>query len=111
MIYLRRIVFGLMLVLGILVANSCGNTDDSKKSRSEVPNQDIVVVMNDHVDSLMAIPGVTGVAVGELKDRTPCIQVLIIKDTKEIRISIPTAIAGHPVDIIVSGEIRPMDAK
>ena len=111
MIYMQRIILGLMLVIGIVAVDSCGTKDDGKKSRSEVPIQDIIEVMNSHVDSLMAIPGVTGVAIGELKDGTPCIQVLVVSDTKDIRTRIPTTIDGHPVDIFVSGEIRPMDAK
>lgn len=108
---MQRVVLGLIFVIGIIAVTSCSSKDESKQSSSKVPKREIIEVMNSHVDSLMAIPGVTGVAIGELKDGTPCIQVLVFRDTKDVRKSIPTAIEGYPVDIIVSGEIRPMDGK
>ena len=73
-----------------------------------MPNRDIKTVMEAHVEELMAIPGVVGVAIGELEDRTPCIQVLVIEQTEELSRRIPKSLEGHPVVIMVSGEIRPM---
>lgn len=75
---------------------------------SSHPARDIKTVMEAHVDELMAIPGVTGVAIGELKDGTPCIQVLVAERTKELRRRIPKTLEGHPVDIVVSGVIEPL---
>ncbi len=75
---------------------------------SSPPARDIVAVMEAHVDSLMAIPGVVGVAIGELKDGTPCIQVLVVEGTRELRGKIPKTLEGHPVDIVVSGVIKPL---
>ena len=77
-------------------------------SRNTVPNRDIKTVMEAHVEELMAIPGVVGVAIGELDDHTPCIQVLVIEQTEELTRRIPKSLEGHPVVILVSGEIKPM---
>ena len=75
---------------------------------SSTPSRDVKAVMEAHVDDLMAIPGVVGVAIGELKDGTPCIQVLVVERTRELRRKIPKNLEGHPVDIVVSGVIKPL---
>ena len=73
-----------------------------------MPDTDINTVMEAHVEELMAIPGVTGVAVGETEDRTPCILVLVMEETEDIKEKIPDQLEGHPVRLMVSGEIKPM---
>jgi len=101
--------FGTAFKLSVLVASSvCFGCKTGGGNGSSTPSRDIMTVMEAHVDDLMAIPGVTGVAIGELKDGTPCIQVLIVEDTRELRGKIPRIIEGHPVDIIVSGVIKPL---
>jgi hypothetical protein len=74
-------------------------------------SRDITTVMNDHISELMAIPGVTGVAVGAMDDGTPCILVLVVKRTDETTTKIPKSIEGHPVKILESGVIKPMGGK
>jgi hypothetical protein len=66
----------------------------------------IKTVMDAHAAELMSIPGVTGVAVGLDREKTPCILVLVVRVTKEIRKRIPKEIEGHPVEMMVTGEIR-----
>jgi hypothetical protein len=94
-------------VLALLLLNSsaCGPQKEGKK---EVPVRDINEVMNSHVDELMSIPGVVGVAVSELDDKTPCILVLVVEESDEINRKVPKKLEGHPVRLFVSGEIRPM---
>jgi hypothetical protein len=70
--------------------------------------QDVKSVMEAHVDELMAIPGVAGVAIGELKDGRPCIQVLVVQGKEELRRKIPKTLEGYPVEIVVSGVIKPL---
>lgn len=70
--------------------------------------RDIKTVMEAHAGVLMAIPGVTGVAIGELEDRTPCILVLVVESPDKIARGIPDILEGHPVRLLESGEIRPM---
>lgn len=75
-----------------------------------MPIHDIKSVMESHVDELMAIPGVTGVALGKLDDGTPCIMILIVAMTDELAKKIPGSIEGHPTLVVEGGEIEPMPA-
>ena len=81
------------------------------KSRNTMPNRDIKTVMDAHVEELMAIPGVVAVAIGQLDDETPCIKVYVIEQTEELDRRIPNSLEGHPVVVVVSGEIKPMTGK
>jgi hypothetical protein len=103
-----RLFFGVAL-LSVLIAGatSCGT---QKESRNEMPSRDINAVMADHAAELMAIHGVTGTAIGELEDHTPCILVLVEKETDDIRKAIPKKLEGHPVQLLVTGKIVPMDS-
>ena len=58
----------------------------------------ISVVLKEHTDELMSIPGVVGAAQGLYKNK-PCIKVLVAKDTQDIRNSIPHEIDGYTVVI------------
>jgi hypothetical protein len=73
-----------------------------------MPTRDIKTVMEAHVNELMAMPGVAGVAIGELDDGTPCILVMVVELTDELEQKIPKSLEGHPVVIEVSGEFKPM---
>jgi len=70
--------------------------------------EDITRVMDAHVNELMAVPGVVGVAVGATDDGKPCIRVLVIRETAEVRSRIPRSLEGYPVIVEVTGEIRAM---
>jgi hypothetical protein len=101
----------MMIVLplaALIMCGSCSKPPSSERSAPNVPARDITQVMDAHAKELMAISGVTGVAVGALENGTPCILVLVLKDSEEIRTSVPGKIEGYPVKIEVSGEIRPM---
>ncbi len=98
------------LLLGIMLMLNCTKAHNTnKESEIGVPVLDINEVMKNHTQELMAIEGVVGVAIGELEDHTPCILVMIVKETDEIKAKIPNMLDGHPVSLLVSGEIRPMD--
>jgi hypothetical protein len=73
-----------------------------------MPTEDVKRVMDAHVDELMAIPGVVGVAIGALEDGKPCILVLVVQKTAEHSKLIPRDIEGYRVKIEESGEIRAM---
>ncbi|HEY6206482.1 MAG TPA: hypothetical protein VIW21_09990 [Chthoniobacterales bacterium] len=90
----------LLLICGVIMA----------QSSSPSPRRDINLVLAAHDKQLLAIDGVVGVYVGTLEDRhTPCLKVMLAKDTPELRRAIPAAIEGHPVVIEVTGEIRALD--
>jgi len=67
---------------------------------------DIKTVMDAHVNELMAISGVVGVAIGVTEGGVPCIQVLIAEATDELMKQIPELLEGHPVVTVVTGIIR-----
>ena len=94
--------------IGICLITLAGSCRTATVSDDTMPKRDIKTVMESHVDELMAIPGVTGVAIGALDDGTPCIQVLVEKKTEDVIRHIPKTLEGHPVTIIESGVIRPM---
>lgn len=83
---------------------------EAKKAEVTVPQRDIQTVQEAHIAELMAIPGVTGVALGKLEDDTPCILVLVEEETDDLKKRIPAALEGHPVRILESGLIKPLDA-
>jgi hypothetical protein len=55
-----------------------------------------------HESSLMDMPGVVGVGIGEC-DKKPCIKVYLEKDSLELRNRIPKELEGFRVDIEVTG--------
>lgn len=72
--------------------------------------KDINAVLKEHDKDLLAIPGVVGVYVGLLPDdKTPCLKVMVVKETEDLRRRIPNFIEGHPVLIEESGAIRPLN--
>jgi len=79
---------------------------------SPSPRRDINAVLADHDDRLLAISGVAGIYVGLLDDeRTPCLRVMLARDTPELRAAIPKIIEGYPVTSEVTGEIRPLPGR
>lgn len=99
-----------ILVAGVAILGPAG-CQPLDEGGDTMPTRDINEVMEAHVDSLMALPGVTGVAIGQTDDGTPCILVLVIEDTDDVRAKIPGSLEGHPVKIFESGEIKPFDSE
>ncbi|HEX9749834.1 MAG TPA: hypothetical protein VGB22_00905 [candidate division Zixibacteria bacterium] len=95
--------------LSALVLAACVGCAPQSQKGDAVAQKDINAVMDAHVDELMSIVGVTGVAIGELDDGTPCILVLVFEQTDELERKIPRELEGHPVRLLESGEIKPMD--
>ncbi len=65
-------------------------------------------VIRTHADSLMAIPGVVGIYHGQKEDGSACLKILVRAITPEIERRIPRTLEGYPVEIELTGEIRPM---
>ena len=99
----RLTICAAALVL-LIVIGACGGTGDGR----DMPTQDINAVMEAHAGELMAIEGVTAVAVGALGDGTPCIQVYVVRKTDDLVRRIPKTLGGHPVVVEESGVIMPM---
>lgn len=58
----------------------------------------ITQVLAQHKDSLVAVPGVLGAAIGTW-EREPCIVVFVERETPEIRRRIPPSLGGFPVKV------------
>ena len=70
--------------------------------------KDLKTVLDNHALNLMKIEGVTGIMIGETEDQTPCILIMIVEESEQLRSKLPITIEGHPVRLEVSGEIKPM---
>lgn len=66
----------------------------------------IKTVMDKNVDSLMAIDGVVGVAIGAIDDGSLCIKIMVKEDDPKLQKQIPDQLGNYPVVIEVTGEIR-----
>jgi len=69
----------------------------------------IEAVQGSHTDSLMRIPGVVGTAIG-LCDGAPCIKVLVVRATPELRKAIPDSLEGYCVILDETGTVRAQDS-
>ncbi len=67
--------------------------------------QPIEQVLREHTDSLMAVPGVVGVAIADCGGN-PCIRVMVEKKTAELARRVPQKLGGYGVDIAETGKIR-----
>ena len=92
-----------LLVAGVLA--SCTARHDGEDTRA-VTSKTIEAVLAAHTDSLMALPGVVGTAIG-LCDGVPCIRVFLADANAAARRRIPEQLEGYPVKVEVTGPIRP----
>ena len=77
--------------------------------QESMTRKDINTVLKGHDKELLAIPGVVGVYVGLFTDdKTPCLKVMVVKETEDLKRRIPKSIEGYPVLIEESGVIRPL---
>ncbi|MCH8911810.1 MAG: hypothetical protein IH867_13880 [Chloroflexi bacterium] len=65
----------------------------------------IAEVLGEHTNSLMALPGVIGTAQGEQAGK-PCVTVLVVELTDDLKRQIPNDLDGYPVVITETGEIE-----
>jgi hypothetical protein len=63
-------------------------------------------VLAAHTDSLMALPGVVGTAIG-LCDGERCIKVLLADSNPDTKRRIPDRLEGYRVLVEVTGTIKP----
>jgi hypothetical protein len=68
----------------------------------------IAEVIARHAPDLMKIPGVVGVYEGETRRHQPCIRIMVDRRSPERDARLPRTLDGYPVEIEVTGVIRPM---
>ena len=73
-----------------------------------MPDKTIEQVLQEQTDSLMALPGVVGTAMG-LCSGEPCIRVFVVEKTAGLLKQIPAEIEGYQVAVDETGEIKALD--
>ena len=91
----------MVLLAGVLAA--CAGAHNG---RAPMAARSIDQVLAAHTDSLMALPGVVGTALG-LCDGERCIKVLLADANPGTKGRIPTTLEGYRVVVEVTGTIRP----
>lgn len=92
-----------LFLAGVLA--SCAGRSGREETPS-VPSKTIQEVLAAHTDSLLALPGVVGTAIG-LCDGAPCIRVFLADSSDAVRRTIPAQLDGYTVKVDVTGPIRP----
>ncbi len=100
------VMVGLLWVVAAGVA--CGQQGAKGEQGHRPMQKKIETVLKEHTDSLMALPGVVGTAIGECAGK-PCIKVYVEKKTPELLKQIPSAIEGYTVAVQETREIRALD--
>jgi hypothetical protein len=97
-----------VLVAGALTACSGSQRAGVQREGSGAPVavRSIDEVLKSHTDSLMALPGVVGTAIG-LCDGERCIKVLVADSSVATKARIPARLEGYRVVTEVTGTIRP----
>jgi len=95
----------MVLVLLLVAAMGCTGPHTRDEERT-VPSRTIEEVLATHADSLMALPGVIGTALGRC-DGDLCIRVFVTDSSETVRSRIPDQLDGYPVRVEVTGPFRP----
>ena len=95
-----------LVLLGVLACSGTQRGSGGVGGEGRVTARSIDEVLAAHNDSLMALPGVVGTAIG-LCDGERCIKVLLADSGQETRRRIPTRLEGYRVLAEVTGTIRP----
>lgn len=95
-------------LLAIVLITGCGRANTRNAGGQAVADapKTIEAVLAAHTDSLMAVPGVLGTAIGRC-DGAPCIRILVNRVSDEVQRRIPSQLEGFPVRIDVTGRIVP----
>ena len=110
---LKIVLCSVLTVFLLSIACSAMRSPVNQTGKQEsMTRKDINAVLKDHDKELLAIPGVVGVYVGLLPDdKTPCLKVMVVKETEDLKGRIPKSIEGYPVLIEESGVIRPLKGR
>jgi hypothetical protein len=98
-------VMTLVLLAGGLACSS-GSQREGGREGATVITRSIDEVLAAHTDSLMALPGVVGTAIG-LCENERCIKVLLSDSNPATKSRIPGRLEGYRVVVEVTGTITP----
>jgi hypothetical protein len=85
--------------------SACSDRATDARGPAGVGKMKIEAVLEKNEAKLMSIPGVVGVGIGG-SDEAPVILVMATHNATELKKKLPSQIAGFPVKVEVSGEIR-----
>jgi hypothetical protein len=77
----------------------------SAEEESAMASKSIQEVLAAHTDSLMALPGVVGTAIGRC-DTVLCIRVFLRDSSAVTQRAIPDSLEGYPVKVEVTGAFQ-----
>jgi hypothetical protein len=97
----RRIIAPVLFTGAIAACSGSGRS-------ATVPARSIDEVLAAHTDSLLALPGVVGTAIG-LCDGARCIKVLLADSNPDTQARIPPRLEGYRVVVEVTGTIQPRE--
>ena len=95
-----------LVLAGTIVACSGARRGAGQGRETSVATKSIDEVLAAHSDSLLALPGVVGTAVG-LCDAERCIKVLVADANPDTQRRIPVRLEGYRVVVEVTGLLRP----
>ena len=88
--------------------SSARETASTSRTEAIMPDSAIIAAQEELTRTVMALPAVTGTAVGLCGD-TVCIKVFLTRRDETVMEQIPETFRGFRVDIEVTGEIRPRE--
>jgi hypothetical protein len=94
------------MIAPVLVAGALLACSGAHRGGATVAARNIDEVLAAHTDSLLAVPGVVGTAIG-LCDGERCIKVLVADSSPATKARIPPSLEGYRVVVEVTGTIRP----
>jgi hypothetical protein len=93
----------MVLFLGLAGLSGC---QPQEHAVTATPSRTLTEVLAAHTPELMQTPGVVGTAESRLDDGRPCILVMVVRLTAELRARLPHQLEGWPVRIEETGEIH-----
>jgi hypothetical protein len=99
-------VMTLVLLAGALACSGSQRGERAAGGGATVTGRNIDAVLAAHTDSLMALPGVVGTAIG-LFEGERCIKVLLSDSNPATKTRIPARLEGYRVVVEVTGTITP----
>jgi hypothetical protein len=105
----QKLVLFAEIIIIFSIYISCSTVEENGNGgKEEMQEKPIAEVIKDNSQKIMSIEGVVGLYEGKLEDGTPCIKIMVIESSSEIKDQIPATLEGYPVVIEVTGKIEPL---
>jgi hypothetical protein len=108
MIFKMKLNLKSALVLLVLLYISLACSNQKQINNNEEQKLTPKEVIEKHSAELMAIDGVEGVYESADDSGNPIIKIMVSSEDREFLDSLPKELGGYDVELIVSGEIKPL---